>query len=117
MNYLIQSAVLVRGSSNDVQFTCSTKTEPTIPNKLVLSGQIVLTLLSACVIAFGAKNVIKHFKEIKTYLTISIFYFFALTTIVFCLWLSWTNICSWNTKNWQMINALLRNSEICFAWC
>ena len=45
------------------------------------------------------------------------FYLFAMVSIIVCLWLAWKPICELNSMHWQMINALLRDSEICFAWC
>jgi len=76
----------------------------------------LLTILSVCVIAFGARNFCKFKDEITTYWTLIVFYFYSMISIALSVWLAWTNICAWNTTYWQTINALLRNSEICFSW-
>ena len=86
-----------------------------MPYGLIITGQILYTILSLLVIILWLWNVIKYFGQIKTSLPNIIFYLYALASIITSFLLAWTSVCDFGTYHWQARNYTLRYCEACLT--
>mgnify|MGYP007029202560 CR=1 FL=1 len=86
-------------------------------NPLLLASKCLYTAIALCSFIFGVVNLVNFRSFIMPYLTLSLFYLFALMCLVMTVISCWLDIQRWYELKWLICNGLVRTFEISFAWC
>ena len=87
-------------------------------NALELTCRVFTTLLTLAVIAWGTKNFFAYRRHIWPALTLRFFYIYGVIALIVVVYQTWTpSEDLWYTLNFLIPNAIIKNCEICFAWC
>ena len=75
------------------------------------------TLFLFCTTGFGIFNFWKFKAQIYPNLPMRMFYVYGLLCCVFLMAQVWQNPLNWYELQWLIPNTIIKNCEICFAWC
>ena len=79
--------------------------------------RVLSTLIISFAFCFGLRNFLRFKNKIWTNRTLFYFYVFALTCLFVLVPQVWTPVNYWYTMYWLVPNSIVKNCEICFAWC
>ena len=83
----------------------------------VLSGNIVVTILTFALIVFGIHNLYSFYMGLSEYKSTIGFYIFSLTALISNCANSWINTKHWLDLPWQITSLITHYATVCMALC